>query len=478
MDQSDCTAAQHTEERLAIHNVRDSIVGIDTQVPLLDGSHRTYVNLDNAASTPALRPVFDTVNKFLNWYSSVHRGTGFKSQVATRAYEDAHEIVCGFVGADRATNAVIFGKNSTEALNKLARRFPLNNGSVVLTTQMEHHSNDLPWRSVAEIEHVGVTQDGALDEAHLDHLLNNHRGRVRLVAVSGASNVTGTINPIHRIAERAHAAGAQVLVDAAQLAPHRAIDMRPDDDPGHIDYLVLSAHKMYAPYGTGALIGRRDTFLQGEPDMVGGGTVDIVTLDHVHWAGLPDREEAGSPNVVGAVAMAKAMRCLEELVMEALAAHEAQLTAYLLERLLSVPGVRVFGSTDPARAADRVGVVPFVVDGLSHHLVAAILSTEGGIGARNGCFCAHPYLLHLLGVSPERAREHQQEILRGTKANLPGLVRISFGCYNTEAEVDWLIEVLQRTVRGEYKGTYVQDPASGEFHAQGAEPEWADYFVL
>jgi cysteine desulfurase/selenocysteine lyase len=479
MDQEGCcTSAQRSEERLTVQNVRDNIVGIDAQVPLLDGSHRTYVNLDNAASTPALRPVFDTVNEFLSWYSSVHRGTGFKSQVSTRAYEDAHEILCDFVGADRARNAVIFGKNSTEALNKLARRLPLKNGSVVLTTEMEHHSNDLPWRAVAEIEHVSVTRDGALDEVHLDHLLTKHRGRVRLVAVSGASNVTGTINPIHRIAERVHAAGAEVLVDGAQLAPHRAIDMRPDDDPGHIDYLVLSAHKMYAPYGTGALIGRRDTFLQGDPDMVGGGTVDMVTLDQVQWAGLPDREEAGSPNVVGAVALAKAIQCLQRMGMETLAEHEAHLTAYLLERLLRVPGVRVFGNTDPARAAERVGVIPFVVDGMSHHLVAAILSAEGGIGVRNGCFCAHPYLLRLLGVSPQEAREHQQEILRGSKANLPGLVRISFGCYNTEAEVDWLIEALERIVRGEYKGTYVQDPATGEFHAQGSEPEWADYFEL
>ena len=478
MHPEDCTTMQYTEERLTVQNVRHSIVGIDVQVPLLDGSHRTYVNLDNAASTPALRPVFDTVNEFLSWYSSVHRGTGFKSQLSTRAYEDAHEIVCDFVGADRATNAVIFGKNSTEALNKLARRLPLQDGDVVLTTQMEHHSNDLPWRAVAKIEHIRVTPDGALDEAHLDHLLNKHRGRVRLVAVSGASNVTGHINPIHRIAESAHAAGTEVLVDAAQLAPRRAIDVRPDDDPGHIDYLVLSAHKMYAPYGTGALIGRRDTFLQGDPDMVGGGTVDIVTMEQVQWAGLPDREEAGSPNVVGAVALAKSIRCLEQLGMDALAAHEARLTAYLLERLLRVPGVRVFGSTDPARAADRVGVIPFVVEGMSHHLVAAILGAEGGIGVRNGCFCAHPYLLHLLGVSPQEAREHQQEIIRGTRANLPGLVRVSFGCYNTGAEVDWLIEVLERIVQGEYKGTYVQDPVSGEFHAQGAQPEWADYFVL
>jgi selenocysteine lyase/cysteine desulfurase len=343
---------------------------------------------------------------------------------------------------------------------------------------MEHHSNDLPWRAVAEVEHICATVDGTLDEDHLDHLLEKHGQRVSLVAVSGVSNVTGLINPIHRIAEKAHAAGAEIVVDAAQLAPHRSIDMRPDDDPGHIDFVVLSAHKMYAPYGTGALIGRRETFLQGDPDVVGGGTVDTVTLDHVRWGGLPDREEAGSPNVVGAVALAKAIRCLEEIGMEALAAHEARLTAHLLRGLARIPRVRVFGDADPERAAQRLGVVPFLVEGLSHYLVAAILSAEGGIAVRNGCFCAHPYLLHLLGVSSDDAARYQQEVVEGSRASLPGMVRVSFGCYNAEAEVDLLLDMLEKIVRAEYRGKYVQDCASGEYRAEGFRPRATDYFIL
>jgi len=343
---------------------------------------------------------------------------------------------------------------------------------------MEHHSNDLPWRRAARVEHVQVDGNGALDEAHLDGLLSEHAGHVRLVAVTGASNVTGYINPIHRLAEKAHAAGAQILVDAAQLAPHRAIDMRPLDDPGHLDYVVLSAHKMYAPFGTGALIGRRDTFLQGDPDMIGGGVVDIVTLDSVKWNDLPDREEAGSPNVIGAVAMAQAMLCLEEIGMDALARHEAQLTAYLLEKLARVAGVCVFGITDPARAAEKVGVVPLTVRGMDHGLVAAILSAEGGIGVRNGCFCAHPYLLRLLEVSETEARTYQEEIYQGSKAHLPGMVRVSFGCYNTEAEIDWFVEVLERITRGDYRGRYVQDTASGSYRPEGAAPHFARYFSL
>lgn len=464
--------------KLSIHNVRENIIGVEAQVPLLDGASRTYVNFDNAASTPALRPVLDKVNEFMTWYSSVHRGTGFKSQVSTDVYEEAHRVVCTFVGADPATHVVIFGKNSTEALNKLARRFPLAAGDVVLTTVMEHHSNDLPWRAVAQVEHVSVDENGALDEAHLDALLEKYAGRVRLVAVTGASNVTGYINPLHRIAAKAHAAGAQILADVAQLAPHRAVDMRPDDDPAHIDYLTLSAHKMYAPYGTGALIGRRDTFLQGDPDLVGGGTVDIVTLEDVKWAAPPDKEEAGSPNVVGAVALAKTILCLQEIGMDALAEHEARLTARLLQKLSRIESVRVFGISDPARAAEKVGVVPFGVEGLSHYLVAAILSAEGGIGVRNGCFCAHPYILNLMGVSAKHAREHQQAVKQGVRKYLPGLIRASFGCYNTQDEVDWFVEMLERVVRGDYQGHYVQDTASGAFWPQGYAPDIASYFTL
>lgn len=467
-----------TKTGLSIDTVRENIVGIDKKVPVLGGSMRTYTNLDNAASTPSLRPVFDKVTEFMEWYSSIHRGTGFKSQVSTHAYEEAHEIALRFVGADPEANTAVFGKNATESLNKLARRIPFQHDDLVLTSIMEHHSNDLPWRAVTNVKHIQVDNEGALDLEHLDSLLREHAGHVRLVVVTGASNVTGYINPIHQIAEKVHRGGAEIVVDAAQLAPHRAIDMRPDDDPGHIDYLVTAAHKMYAPFGASTLIGKKETFLQGDPDLVGGGTVDIVTVDRVKWAGLPDREEAGSPNVVGAIAQAKTMLSLQEIGMDAIAAHEAELTAYLLKKLAGVEGVKVYGITDPARAAEKVGVIPITVAGKSHYLVAAVLSLEGAIGVRNGCFCAHPYLFRLLNLSPEESKSYQQQIINNNRSQLPGLVRISFGMYNNEEDVDWLIEMLERIVRDEYKGEYVQDPVRGEFWAKGYQANPEEYFSL
>ncbi len=458
--------------------VRERIVGVKQRVPLLNGETRTYINFDNAASTPSLREVLDTVNTFMNWYSSVHRGTGFKSRVATQAYDDAREIVAKFVGANAREHVVIFGKNTSEAVNKLARRFPLAKDDVVLVSLLEHHSNDLPWRSVATIDHVTANSFGELDEADFDRKLEQYRGRLKLVAITGASNVSGSLPPIHRLAEKAHAAGAQIMVDCAQLAPHRPISIGALDDPAHLDYVAISAHKMYAPFGTGALIGRRDTFEQGEPDYSGGGTIEIVTTDSVEWAAPPDRDEAGSPNVVGAVALAAAAKALQTIGMTAIADHEAELTAYTLDRLRSIDDVQIYGDPNPESTAGRLGVIPFNINGMSHFQVAAILGAEFGIGVRNGCFCAHPYLLHLLGLSAEESDAVRRDILANDRRDMPGMVRVSFGMYNTAEEVDVLIDAVGRIARGKFYGRYEQDAASGEYRAVDWNPDLSHYFRL
>lgn len=458
--------------------LRERIAGINTRVPLLNGETRPYINLDNAASTPAFKDVLDTVNEFMLWYSSVHRGTGFKSRVATQAYDDAHRIVARFVGANLKDHTVIFGKNTTDAVNKLSYRLPLTKDDVVLVSLLEHHSNDLPWRARAHVEHIRADTAGRLDETDLDRRLEQYAGQVKLVAITGASNVTGHLPDIHRIAEKAHRAGAQILVDAAQLAPHRRVSMGALDDPAHLDYVALSAHKMYAPFGAGALIGRKDTFERGEPEYRGGGTIEIVTVDQVEWAGAPDRDEAGSPNVVGAVALAAAIQLIDKVGMNAIAEHEAELTAYTLERLAKIEGVQLYGDTDPRTAAQRLGVIPFNIRGLSHFLVAAILGAEWGIGVRNGCFCAHPYLLHLLGLSAEESNRVRRDILNDDRRDMPGLTRISFGLYNTAEEVDVLIQAISNIARGKYYGRYEQDPRSGEYQAVDWQPDLGRYFKL
>lgn len=460
-----------------VRSYEDEFIGIDSLVPLLDGTSRRYVNLDNAASTPPLRFVQQTVDSFLPYYSSVHRGTGFKSQLSTHVYERSRQTILQFVGADPKLHTCIFGKNTTEAINKLARRFPLKPGrDVVLTSGMEHHSNDLPWRNVARTIHVSLTPEGRLDEADFDARLAQYAGQVALVAVTGASNVTGFLNPIHRLARKAHAAGARILVDCAQLAPHRKVDMHSGDGPERLDYIAISAHKLYAPFGTGALIGLRDTFEEGDPDMTGGGTVEIVTLDDVVWAEPPDREEAGSPNTIGALAFAAAAQKLSEIGMDEVARHEAELTAYTLQKLKQIEAIHVFGDADPNCASERLGVIPFEMEGVPHFKLAAILGCEFGIGVRSGCFCAHPYILHLLHLTPDEAILVRNRMQAGDKSEMPGLVRLSFGLYNRYEDVEILIDALSRISRNEFKGSYIQDRASGEFSPLGWEPDFEGYF--
>ena len=460
--------------QLTLADVRRDIVGIDTPVPLLDGTRRPYVFLDNAASTPAFGRVLRCVQDFLPWYSGVHRGTGFKSVLATEVFDAAHDVVGRFVGADLSRNAVIFTKNTTECVNKLANRAGLRPDDIVITTLMEHHSNDLPWRKHCTVIHVGVLEDGHLDLGQLRSALNHYRGHVRLVAVTGASNITGLCSPIHDIAEWTHAAGARLFVDAAQLAPHRPVTMMPDDDPRHIDFLALSAHKMYAPFGTGALVGPKQFFEQGEPDMVGGGVVDIVTLDHAHWNHPPHKEEAGTPNVLGGVAFAAAIGVLEAVGMETVARHETELLRYAYGKLRRMPGIVLYGPTE--QLDDKVGTITFNVEGKHNSLVAAILGVEGGIGVRNGCFCAHPYVKQLLKVTPEEDTALTGEVLAGNKSRMPGMVRASLGCYSNEDDVDALVSMLERVIRGDIRGTYVQDRSTGAYHAAGYDPDFLEYF--
>lgn len=454
---------------------KDLVVGARERVPLADGRFVRYVNLDNAASTPPLMAVADAVGDMLPYYASVHRGAGYKSRFCTEAYEVARHRVASFFGADHERDVVIFGRNTTDAVNKLAHRLPTPIGRepaerVVVTTLAEHHSNLLPWRARGRVVQVGLRPDGSIDLDQMEAALRRYAGRIDLVAVSGASNVTGLVPPIHELASWAHAAGAPILVDGAQLAPHRPIDLRPHDDPGHIDYLAVSGHKLYAPYGAGALIGPRATFDQGAPEYQGGGTVDTVTPDGVIWAPAPDRDEAGSPNVVGAVALGVALKTLAAIGMDRIAAAEHHLLTTALDALRAISAVRLLEPADPT--ADRVGVIPFEVldDGgepVDHRLVAARLAHEHGTGIRNGCFCAHPLLATLLDLPPDGMQAWATRRRDGFR---PGLLRASLGCYSDVDDVERLAAGLAAIAKEPAPWTYQLD-AEGQF-TPDTRPGW------
>lgn len=287
-----------------------------------------------------------------------------------------------------------------------------------------------------------------------------------MLVVSGASNVTGVVPPIHDLAARVHSVGGRILVDAAQLAPHRPTDMRPHNDPGHLDFVALSAHKLYAPFGSGALVGRRDGF-SAAPQHRGGGTVNAVTLDNIAWADLPDREEAGTPNLLGAVAFEAAVRTLQKIGWSRIVAHESRLLAQVLAELATVPGVHIHGPAGVDAITSKVGVMPFTVEGLDHGLVvAAVLGYEHGIGVRSGCFCAQPYVAHLLGLDAAAVRSLVDRARRTDKRGAPGMVRISLGLANHLTDIDRVIGALRSIVAGDIAADYRSDEHN-EHHPSG-----------
>lgn len=423
--------------KLTRSNYRQLVAGVDTKIPLSNGQYVTAINFDNAASTPPLVSVMEEINRFSSMYSSIHRGTGYKSKVSSQLYEEARSIVLKFVNADPLSHTVVFVKNTTEAINKLSYRlWERNKKSVILSTWMEHHSNDLPWRNKFQVDYVQIDSHGKLSLDDLEYKLMKHKGNVKLVTVAGASNVTGYVNPIHKIAELAHRYNAKILVDGAQLVPHNAVNMKPKNPLQHIDYLAFSAHKMYAPFGTGVLIGPKETFAKGVSEFVGGGTAEIVTHNWVLWDGPPYKEEAGSPNVMGVVALVAAIKTLTALGMNNIDHYEKQLTNYANSILKSIPGITLYSYTAPDEP--RIGVIPFNIKGFAHEQIAEILSNEAGIAVRTGCFCTQPYIQRLLSIPPQQMEYYK----RNRNSSRPGLVRLSFGLYNDFSEINTLCQVM------------------------------------
>ncbi|KJS20538.1 MAG: class V aminotransferase [Clostridiaceae bacterium BRH_c20a] len=418
-------------------NFRKLVVGVDTKVPLGDGREVTSINLDNAASTPPFVSVLEEINNFSPWYSSIHRGTGYKSKLSSDFYDYSRSIIAEFVGANSNEKNVIYVKNATEGINKLSYRLLEDYGDgVILSTFMEHHSNDLPWRTKYKIDYVQVDNKGRLSLDDLEHKLVKYRGKVKLVTVTGASNVTGYTNPIATIAALAHEYGAKILVDGAQLVPHAPVEIKNSLDPEHLDFLVFSAHKMYAPFGAGVLIGPKDTFAKGVPDYSGGGTIKMVTHDFISWADGSEKDEAGTPNVIGVLALVQAIKILKNIGMDNIERYEQNLTEYALRKLKKIKDIEIYGNCQDSK--DRVGIITFNIKGVDHRTLANILSLEAGIAVRNGCFCAQPYVQRLLNVSNKDIEKH----MANPHLPHPGMVRISFGLYNTYSEVDKLAQIL------------------------------------
>ncbi|WP_461207516.1 aminotransferase class V-fold PLP-dependent enzyme [Clostridium sp. DL1XJH146] len=426
--------------------LRDIIYGLNVKVPIENGKMVQAINFDNAATTPSLVTVIDDVIRYLAFYSSAHRGYGYKSRVSTELYDECRKIVAEFVRADLEKNSVVFVKNTTEAINRLSNLFYQKyKDTIILSTWMEHHSNDLPWRKFT-IDYIDIDKDGKLRLDDLENKLIYYDGKVKLVTVTGASNVTGYLNPIYKIASIAHKYNAMILVDGAQLVPHCLVNMEGLQNDDAIDFLAFSGHKMYAPFGTGVLIGPK-SFLKGTiPDYPGGGTIDIVTHNYIKWADTPLKYEPGSPNSVGAVALASAIKVLNTIGMKNIEKNELMLTEYTIKQLRKLPYIKVY-CDDKISHNDHIGIVPFNIEGIYHKEVSKFLSSKRGIALRSGCFCAQPYIQRLLNMSD---KEIENRIINDN--NRPGMVRISFGLYNNYEEVDECIYYIKKILRYKTKG--------------------------
>jgi selenocysteine lyase/cysteine desulfurase len=442
------------------------LVGEGIEVPCCDGDDREYLSFDTAASTGSLPSVLSRVEEFVPWYSSIHRGAGLKSQISTAAYEDARDAMMRFAGRAGKDDVAIFCRNTTEALNQLAYRLRLERTDVVATTVVEHHANLLPWSRLATCRYVECGIDGTFGLDDVEKVLDE-TPTPKVLTVTGASNITGWQPPVEQIIEAAHERGIAVVVDGAQLAPHRPL-------PRNADFIAFSGHKMYAPFGAGVLIGPKKAFAEGDPFLAGGGAVDLVDLDEVVWTVPPDREEAGSPNVVGAVALHAAVTFLEQLGWPLIVGHDRRLAAQLRNGLASIPGVRLLG---PPLEEDTLPVAAFEVEGVAHSLVAARLASEDAIGVRHGCFCAHPYLMRLLGLSAQDIAAYREDVLRGDRSRMPGAVRASAGISTTPGDIERLLEAVERIARGDVPPVrYLQDSRTGDFAPDPAEVPWQSAF--
>ena len=432
-------SAPDSGDGYTLDNIRNYVVGLDEQMELDNGSKKAVTNFDNAATTPALQPVADEVEEELKKYGSIGRGFSPKSDHSTDLYESTRDKVLEFVGADPEKYTVFYVNSTTDGLNKLASALIEKKSDVVLTTRIEHHSNDLPWRESGTVIYAEVDDQGRVMYDEIEKQLKNNK--VKYVSVTAASNVTGYVTDVHRVAKLAHKYGAKIIVDGAQIVAHRKFSMIGETEDENIDFFVFSAHKMYSPYGGGAVVGLSDVLMEHMPKFYGGGTIYIVGDDWVEYADAPKSYEAGSPNYPGVVGMGKAIDILQEIGFEDIEEHEKILNRKLVDGLLKIDNSIVYGDSEDL--SDRVGVVTFNFSDVNTSLVAEQLSQHYGIATRRGAFCANPYVWRLYGLTDEEVRNFAE----CSDVNTPGMIRVSFGIYNTEEEVDYLLKVLPDAIK-------------------------------
>lgn len=449
-----------------LKNIQSEFIGLDTHYTRADGKKTKRIYLDSTASTLMMKAAHNAIEALYNHYANTHSVLHFSAKIATQNYKWAHERILSFVNANPDKYTCFFtGSGATAGINRIARVFRdyQKDRDVVLVSLMEHHSNDLPHRKHAgKVVHIPLDnhagQPGCINVEILKEELEKHKDRINYIAMTGVSNVTGIINPIYDIAELAHKYGALILVDGAQMAAHMPIKMSGHKNPlRNIDALVFSGHKTYVPGSPGAVICRKDILSSMEPEEVGGGMVDQVHVSHYTITdAFPDREEAGTPNIPGAIGLATAVDVLDKIGMEHIFEDETKLINQALAEIKQIDDVVVYGETN-CKICPRAASISFNVRGMDHGLTAAILNDYHNIAVRNECFCAHPYVKEMILEELDFPREEigATENYANFKVKA-GMVRASFGIYSTKDDVKALINALKDIVvkRDKYSKLY------------------------
>lgn len=387
------------------------------------------VYLDNAATTQKPQAVLDAMDRYYHYdNANVHRGVHTLAERATKAYEGSRETVRGFINA-KDTAEILFTRGTTTSLNWVAQSYGafVNEGDEILISYMEHHSNIIPWQQLAKrknatLRYIEITENGELDLADAKEKIND---KTAIVSITHASNVLGVINPIHQLAQWAHAHQAVIVVDGAQSTPHMAVDVQALD----VDFFAFSSHKLCGPTGIGVLYGKRALLEQMEPVEFGGEMIDFVELQDSTWKELPWKFEAGTPNMAGAIGLAAAIDYLQAIGLDAIHEYEASLVAYVLPKLAAIDGVTIYGPEDVEK---HTGVISFTIDGIHPHDIATALDMEG-VAVRAGHHCAQPLMKRL---------------------NVSSTARASFYFYNTKEECDVFLAAIQATKEFFQHGTF------------------------